>query len=113
MEPNDPHLVSQIFNERGALLTFFGALGGAVRSAALKTTWREGLRVIFIGAATAFGVGVLSPVILRPWLGELPEGLEGTLGSLCSAAFVLGLVAVTLIEKWLDGSPSNGGQDEK
>ena len=44
-----------IFNERGALLATFGALGGAVRSAALKTGWREGLRVIFIGSATSFG----------------------------------------------------------
>jgi len=90
-----------IFNERGALVVFFGALGGMVRSAALKTTWREGLRVTFIGAASAFGFGVLMPALLRPWIGDLPEGVAGALGSLCAAAFVTGLVCVTLIERFL------------
>ena len=32
MAEHDPSLIWQIFNERGALLTFFGALGGAVRA---------------------------------------------------------------------------------
>jgi uncharacterized protein len=96
-------ILSEIFNERGALMVFFGALGGAVRSAALKTTWREGVRVIFIGAATAFGVGVLAPFVLRPWVGEIPADMAGALGTLCASAFLLGLVAVTLIERWLDG----------
>ena len=110
----DPSLFSQIFNEQGALLSFFGALGGAVRSAALKTTWRDGLRVIFIGAATSFGVGVLSPFLLRPWIGDLPEGMEGALGTLCSAAFILGLIAVTVIERIIDGKrPVPGGEDGK
>lgn len=92
-----------IFNERGALLVFFGALGGAVRSAALKTTWREGLRVMFIGGATAFGVGVLAPHLLRPWIGDLPEGMAGALGTLCAASFLVGLMAVTLIERLAAG----------
>jgi uncharacterized protein len=98
----DPSLISQIFNERGALLTFFGALGGMVRSAAIKTTWREGVRVVFIGAATSFGVGVLAPYLIRPWVGDLPEGMTGALGTLCAAAFITGLVAVTLIERMID-----------
>lgn len=94
-----------IFNDRGALLAFFGALGGAVRSAALKTSWREGLRVVFIGAATAFGVGVLAPFLLKPWIGDLPEGVAGALGTLCAAAFMVGLVAVTMIERFIAGKP--------
>lgn len=88
-----------IFNERGALLAFFGALGGAVRSAALKTTWREGLRVMFIGSATAFGVGVLAPFLLKPWIGDLPPEMSGALGTLCAASFLIGLMAVTIIER--------------
>jgi hypothetical protein len=92
-----------IFNERGALLVFFGALGGAVRSAALKTTWREGLRVMFIGGATSFGVGVLGPHLLRPWIGDLPEGMPGALGTLCAASFLIGLMAVTMIERLAAG----------
>lgn len=90
---------NQIFNERSALLAIFGALGGAVRSAAIKTTWREGLRVVFIGSATAFGVGALAPHILSPWIGTLPEGMAGALGTLCASAFLLGLMAVTMIER--------------
>ena len=73
-----PRLFWEIFNERGALLAFFGALGGAVRSATLKTTWREGIRVVFIGSGTSFGVGVLAPVLLRPWIGELPDDTSGS-----------------------------------
>lgn len=97
-----PGLLWQIFNERGALLAFFGALGGAVRSATLKTTWREGLRVVFIGSGTSFGVGVLAPILLRPWIGELPAEMSGALGTLCAAAFLVGLIAVTLIERMID-----------
>lgn len=100
-----------VFNERGALLAIFGAMGGAVRSATLKTTWREGLRVVFIGAATAFGVGVLSPILLKPWIGDLPEGMAGALGTLCAAAFMVGLVAVTMIERFLAGKDLASGKD--
>lgn len=107
-------IIDQIFNERGVTLAFFGALGGAVRSAALRTTWREGVRVIFIGSATAFGVGVLAPVVLKPWIGELPQDMQGALGTLCAAAFLTGLLAVTLIERWLDGKQFKnvGGGDD-
>lgn len=97
-----PRVFWEVFNERGALLAFFGALGGAVRSATLKTGWRESLRVVFIGSATSFGVGVLGPVVLRPWIGDLPEHMSGTLGTLCAAAFLVGLVSVTLVERLVD-----------
>lgn len=103
-----------IFNERGALLAFFGALGGAVRSAALKTTWREGMRVVFIGSATAFGFGVLTPHLMRPWIGDLPEGMAAALGTLCASAFLVGLMAVTIIERIAAGKaplPKGGDGD--
>lgn len=109
---NNFNLFSEIFNERGALLAIFGAMGGAVRSAALKTTWIEGVRVTFIGSVTAFGVGALAPLMLKPWIGELPEGVATALGTLCSAAFLIGLLAVTLIERYLaqpDGPDQSGG----
>lgn len=105
-----PNLFTEIFNERGALLAFFGALGGAVRSAAIKTTWREGVRVIFIGSATSFGVGVLAPTLLKPWIGELPEEMAGALGTLCAAAFLVGLVSVTLIERMIDNDSEEDGK---
>lgn len=106
-----PRLFWEVFNERGVLLAIFGALGGAVRSATLKTGWREGLRVVFVGSGTSFGVGALAPVILRTWIGDLPEHLSGTLGTLCAASFLVGLVAVTLIERVISDAGS-GDCDE-
>lgn len=75
MTDKDPNLLYEVFNQRAALLTFFGALGGSVRAAVLKTTWREAMRVVFVGGAVSFGVGVLAPVIMKPWIGEIPEGM--------------------------------------
>jgi hypothetical protein len=107
----DPHIWKQVFSSQNALLAFFGAMGGAVRSAVLKTTWKEGLRVIFIGSATAFGVGVLAPVILKPWIGDLPDGLEGALGTLCASAFLIGLISVTMIERFIAGKRIMGDEE--
>lgn len=92
-----------IFNIRSGILTFFGALGGTVRWAALKTSWKEGLRVMFMGSATAFGVGVLAPYILHPWIGDIPADMVGALGTLCAMAFLTGLMSVTIIERLLAG----------
>lgn len=103
MSERDPNLLLEVFNQRAAILTFFGALGGSVRAAVLKTTWREGLRVVFVGGAVAFGVGVLGPVILQPWLGDLPDEMAGAMGTLTAASFLIGLVAVTLVERFIAG----------
>ena len=100
---NTPNLIQEVFNQRAAILTFFGMLGGSVRAAVLKTSWREGVRVVFVGGAVAFGVGVVGPVMLKPWIGELPEGMAGALGTLTAASFLTGLVAVTLVERFIAG----------
>jgi uncharacterized protein len=106
---DSPRLFWEIFNERGALLAFFGALGGAVRSATLKTGWKEACRVVFIGSGTSFGVGVLAPLLLRPWIGDLPAEMTGALGTLCAASFLVGLIAVTLIERLIDKKSGESG----
>lgn len=99
----DPNLILEVFNQRAAILTFFGALGGSVRAAVLKTTWREGLRVIFVGGAVAFGVGIIGPVLMKPWIGDIPDEMVGALGTLTAASFLIGLVAVTLVERFISG----------
>lgn len=104
-------LLLEVFNQRGAMLTFFGMLGGSVRAAVLKTTWREGLRVVFVGGAVSFGVGVLAPVLMKPWIGELPNQMAGALGTLTAASFLIGLVAVTVVERFIAG-PSNKNNKE-
>jgi hypothetical protein len=103
----------EVFNQRGAMLTFFGMLGGSVRAAVLKTTWREGLRVIFVGGAVAFGVGVLGPVVMKPWIGELPDQMAGALGTLTAASFLIGLVAVTIVERFIAGPPDKVKTEEE
>lgn len=107
----DPNLITEVFNQRAGILTFMGMLGGSVRAAVLKTTWREGLRVIFVGGAVAFGVGVLAPVVMKPWIGELPDEMAGALGTLTAASFLVGLVAVTLVERFISG-PQKGDDNE-
>ena len=106
MSKEDPNLFLEVFNQRAALLTFFGALGGSVRAAVLKTTWKEGLRVIFVGGAVSFGVGVLGPIIMEPWVGDLPYEMAGALGTLSAASFLIGLLAVTLVERLISGESS-------
>lgn len=99
----DPNLIFEVFNQRAGILTFFGMLGGSVRAAVLKTTWREGLRVVFVGGAVAFGVGILGPVLMKPWIGDLPDEMAGAMGTLTAASFLIGLVAVTLVERFIAG----------
>lgn len=91
--------LNTIFNERGLLFVFFGALGAAVRSAALKTTWREGLRMIFIGGACSFGFGAASPHILEKVFGiKMAADVSQAMPGIWASAFVVGLTAITLIE---------------
>src|SRR5690606_35937515 len=92
----------EVFNQQGAILTFFGALGGAVRAAVLKTELLETARVIFVGSATSFSFGVLSPAILAPWISEMPTEMGRSLGTLCAAAFLTGVVAVSYVERLID-----------
>lgn len=113
MSGNDPNLIGEVFNQRAAILTFFGMLGGSVRAAVLKTTWREGLRVVFVGGAVSFGVGVIGPVLMKPWIGEIPAGMQGALGTLTAAAFLTGLVAVTLVERFISGPSKDDKEDGK
>jgi len=103
MSEKDPNLILEVFNQRAGILTFMGMLGGSVRAVVLKTTWREGIRVVFVGGAVAFGIGVIAPVIMEPWIGKLPENMAGALGTLTAASFLIGLVAVTLVERFISG----------
>lgn len=97
MSEPQPDMFSEVFNQRALVLTVFGALGGSVRAAVLKTTWRETLRVIFVGGAVSFGVGVVGPNLMTPLFGEL--GTPGSMGALTASAFLLGLISVTIVER--------------
>lgn len=102
-------VLALIFNQQGLLFGFFGSLGGAVRAAALKTGWIDTVRVIFIGSATSFSLGVVSPVVLAPFIGDVIAGQRKSLGTLCAGAFLTGLIAVTYVERLLE---TRKGQDD-
>lgn len=113
MSEKDPNLITEVFNQRAGILTFFGMLGGSVRAAVLKTGWKEGVRVVFVGGAVAFGVGVLGPVVLKPWIGDLPDEMAGAMGTLTAASFLIGLVAVTLVERFISGESTKPLEPER
>lgn len=97
MSGHEPDIFTEVFNQRSAILVVFGALGGSVRAAVLKTTWRETMRVIFVGGAVSFGVGVIGPSLVEPFFGDL--GSSGGMGALTACAFLLGLISVTIVER--------------
>lgn len=105
--------VQQVLAEQNIVLAGFGALGGMVRSAALKTTWKEGIRVTFIGSATSFGFGVLSPSLVEKFVGvDIPAGMANSMGVVCACAFMVGLIAITLIERFvMSGNPTTAQTD--
>lgn len=107
-----PNLWRELFSDQGLIQAFMGALGGSVRAVRLKTSWREGVRVVFLGGATAFGVGIFAPQLLRPYFGDLPSGAGAAFGILCASSFLIGLVAVTLIERAIDEKKSSNGDDK-
>lgn len=97
MGNQEPDVFVEVFNQKALILTVFGSLGGAVRAAVLKTNWRESLRVIFVGGAVAFGVGIIGPNVISPFFDFL--GPDGSMGALTSSAFLLGLVSCTIVER--------------
>ncbi len=110
MDQNDPNLLREVFSPLAASLAFFGGLGGLVRALVLRVKWRETIRVIAVGAVTAFGLGSLSPYALRFLIGDLPEGMGSTLGVLCASAFLVGLVSVALVERFIARTEADGGE---
>lgn len=109
---DDPSLWRTVFGDQSLILALFGGLGGSVRSLALRTTWAEGVRVTLIGGMTSFGIGVLAPAVLKPYFGPLESAGPGALGALTAAAFLLGLLSVTVIERIIDRATEQKEDDE-
>lgn len=98
---DDPNIWREVFSPLSQALAFFGGLGGLVKAMVQRLDWRETLRVVIVGSGTAFGMGALSPIALRHIIGEIPDDLAGTLGVLCASAFMVGVVAVALVERFI------------
>lgn len=111
MADQDPSTFKELFTPLGAALAFFGGLGGLVRALVIRAPWRETLRVMIIGSATAFGLGALSPHVLEWFIGEIPGDIGAALGTLCATAFIVGVVAVALVERLI--STTEGDDDAR
>lgn len=112
MAHQDPHTFKEIFTPLGTALAVFGGLGGLVRALVVKSSWREGVRVVLVGAGTAFGLGVMSPVALRAAIHDIPTEPSGALGALCAAAFLVGVIAVALVERFIRASETSSKPKE-
>lgn len=111
----DPNVWREVFSPLGQAMAVFGGLGGLVKALVQRLDWRETARVVIVGAGTAFGVGVLSPYILSAVLGiDVPNEVRGLIGILCASAFVVGVVAVALVEYLIQKAAkgSGGGRNE-
>ena len=104
-------LLAEVFNARGALLALFGGLGGAVRWAVDGGRWRVGARRVFIGSATAFGVGLMAPFQFEPWIGAIPADARASIGTLCATAFLVGFVALSVLERIMNSAAMGSDQN--
>lgn len=99
MNDTDPNVWREVFSPLGQVIAFFGGLGGLVNALVTKKPWRETLRITLVGVAVAFALGTISPHILRRIIPELSEVGGVTLGVLTGCAFIVGLIAVALVER--------------
>jgi hypothetical protein len=104
MAHQDPHTFKEIFTPLGAALAIFGGLGGLVRALVVKSNWRDTARVTTIGAATAFGIGTMTPAMLKIVNIPLPENPALATGFISSTAFIVGVVAVAVVEWMIERS---------
>ncbi|WP_347311351.1 hypothetical protein [Defluviimonas sp. SAOS-178_SWC] len=99
MPPDNPNVWGEVFSPLGQAIAFFGGLGGLVNALVTRKPWKETVRVVTVGVAVAFGLGTISPHILSKVLPELAEVGGAALGVLTASAFVVGLIAVALVER--------------
>lgn len=107
-DPN-PNIWHEVFSPLGQVIAFFGGLGGLVNAVVTRKRWLDTLRVVLVGTAVAFALGTTSPHILRKFIPELSDINGAALGLLTSSAFIIGIVAVGLVERFLARSAKEGG----
>ena len=90
------------FNGDILIVALHGALGGSARWLFLKEPWRDGLRLMLLGAVLAAGLGNLWSVMIKSWFAEIPDNILNQPETAYSGAFVIGLLAVTLLGRFFD-----------
>ena len=94
----------EFFNQQFWLVLAHGIAGGACRWLFLREPWRDGLRLMVLGGVLAAGVGNLWRLLVREWVGDVPESLWSQPETAYSGAFLVGLLAVTILGRFVDQS---------
>lgn len=108
MSHHDPHTFKEIFTPLAASMAVFGGLGGLVRGLVVRATWRETLRVIVVGAGTSFGLGSMTPGFIELFNIPMPQNAPLATGLMSSTHFVIGVIAVAVVEWMIDRSAAKG-----
>lgn len=101
MSNEDPNIWREVFGPLAQVIAFFGGLGALVTALVTKKSWLETLRIVAVGVIVAFGLGTTSPFILAKVMPELAAVGGAVLGVFTTSGFIVGLVAVALVERFL------------
>lgn len=91
-----------VFNESTGVVAIFGALGGSTRWLFLHENFREGSRLAALGALLAFGIGNLWSLVVKVYLGDVPDHILAQPETSYYGAFVVGLAAVAILGRFID-----------
>ena len=100
--------LAQAFDESALVIAIFGALGGSARWLFLQEGLREGGRLAILGALLAFGMGNLWSIVIKNWLGDVPDHVLTQPETAYYGAFLVGLSSVAIMGRFIDG----GKKDE-
>jgi len=100
-------IIADIWTADFGLVALHGALGGSARWLFLKEPWREGMRLMILGAVLAAGVGNMWRLILKQYFGDVPESLWSQPEAAYSGAFLIGLLSVAIMGRFVDCKEGN------
>jgi hypothetical protein len=100
MAHQDPSSWKEILHPLALAMAAFGGLGGLVRALVVKSSFRDGVRVVVVGAGTSFGLGALSPAMLEVIKIPLPADPALSVGIMTSSGFIIGVTSIAIVE-WL------------
>lgn len=99
------------FNADAIVVALHGALGGSARWLFLREPWRHGLRLMLLGAILAAGIGNLWRLLVKTWVGDVPDSILNQPETAYSGAFLVGLLAVTILGRFFDETAEKGKRE--
>jgi hypothetical protein len=100
------------FSEQTLVVAIFGALGGLTRWLGLKEPWRDGVRMVLLAVIMAVGIGVLWPLFIDSWFGEIPDHLMHDPRAEWAGAYIIGLSSVSILGWLINRAAPQKGDDD-